>query len=406
MSGWPSVRIGDVCEFDPSKSRIRDLDGNTTVSFLPMNGLGIGGQPVSGQEERALSEVYRGYTYFADGDVLLAKITPCFENGKLGTVTELKNKVGFGSSEFMVLRPGPKVSAQYLALYLSQDEFRERGAKAMTGAVGHKRVPKEWVQNFRIPLPPLVEQQRIVARLNSAFEGISAAIAIAERNGSQAKSLLELVRDRMFVSDGAWHRIEHVCEAIVDCPNRTAPTVEGPTAFKMIRTTNVRNGQINLASTRYVAEATYQRWTRRQVPQRGDVLLTREAPMGEVGLIDFDDQVFLGQRIVSYRVNEGRMKPRFLLHVLQTKALQDQIREKASGSTVQHMRVPDTKTLLVPCPPPVQQSEIVATYESIKRELESLQEINRSKLRSLAELKQALLARAFSGGLTREPIAA
>ena len=97
-------------------------------------------------------------------------------------------------------------------------------------------------------------------------------------------------------------RIEDLCIAIVDCLNRTAPVVDGPTDFRMIRTTNVRNGWIDLNNARYVDEPTFRKWTRREVPKRGDIVLTREAPLGEVGMIRTNDSVFLGQRTVLYRV--------------------------------------------------------------------------------------------------------
>lgn len=93
-----------------------------------------------------------------------------------------------------------------------------------------------------------------------------------------------------------WERmlIVDLCAEHVDCVNRTAPVVDTPTPFKMIRTTNVRNGFIDTESVRYVTEETYRRWTRRLVPRRGDVILTREAPLGDVGKIRTDDLIFLG----------------------------------------------------------------------------------------------------------------
>jgi hypothetical protein len=202
VSDWSSERLGALCEFDPSKSQVRHLASGTIVTFLPVNDLGIGGQTVSGQEKRTISEAYKGYTYFADGDVLLAKIAPCFENGKLGVAANLKNEIGFGSSEFMVLRPGPRISARYLAHYLSQDRFRRLGAKAMTGAVGHKRVPKEWVQDFEIPLPPLAEQQRIVAILDEAFEGIAATELAYRANLARSKTFGQITLRKILESGG------------------------------------------------------------------------------------------------------------------------------------------------------------------------------------------------------------
>src|SRR5690606_35436822 len=96
-------------------------------------------------KERTLKEVYPGYTYFRENDVLLAKITPCFENGKLGIARNLKNGVGFGSSEYIVFRTNEKLIPDYLFYFLSRDQFRKSGEQVMTGAVGHKRVPKDFI---------------------------------------------------------------------------------------------------------------------------------------------------------------------------------------------------------------------------------------------------------------------
>lgn len=145
-------------------------------------------------------------------------------------------------------------------------------------------------------------------------------------------------------------RIDELCERIVDCLNRTAPIVDGPTEFKMIRTTNVRDGWIDLSEVRHVDEPTFNKWTRREKPRRGDIVLTREAPLGEVGMIRTDDAVFLGQRTVLYRADPNKLDNRYLLYVFQGEDIQQQIRALGSGSTVEHMRVPDAKEPLVPLP--------------------------------------------------------
>jgi type I restriction enzyme S subunit len=145
--------------------------------------------------------------------------------------------------------------------------------------------------------------------------------------------------------------VTEVCSSIVDCVNKTAPTVQGPTPYRMIRTTNVRGGFVDLSEVRYAEEPVYRTWTRRQVPRRGDVILTREAPLGEVGILRDDEGIFLGQRLMSYRVDPRRYDARFLLYVLLGPDLQAQIRALGSGSTVEHMRVPDAERLMVPLPP-------------------------------------------------------
>ncbi len=164
------------------------------------------------------------------------------------------------------------------------------------------------------------------------------------------------------------HSLNEVCESVVDCPNRTAPSIDEVTPYKMIRTTNIKNGWIDLSKVKYVNEETYRKWTRRQVPKRGDVILTREAPLGEVGMLRSNDHVFLGQRLVSYRADVEKLDAAFLLYSLCTDDLQGQIRAFGSGSTVEHMRVPDAKGLMLSLPPlPTQQriASILSAYDDL-----------------------------------------
>ena len=195
----------------------------------------------------------------------------------------------------------------------------------------------------------------------------------------------------------SWKRvcIAEVCESIIDCINKTASKIDGPSPYKMIRTTNIRNGRINLDSVKYVTEEVYRQWTRRQVPKPGDVLLTREAPMGEVGMILTDDYVFLGQRIVSYRTDSKKLYNKFLLYAFQSKGLQDQIQSFASGSTVQHMRVPDTKALTLPLPPIAQQKQIVAILDEAFEGIDSAIANTENNLANARELFESYLNAIF-----------
>ncbi|UQG61529.1 restriction endonuclease subunit S [Marinobacter sp. M3C] len=375
------------------------------VSFVPMSDLGIREKFFSSMEEKPFGKVSGSYTYFADDDVLLAKITPCFENGKLGIARGLVNGVGFGSSEFIVFRPSGELASEFLFYYLSQDGFRDAGQRVMSGAVGHKRVSKEFIENHLIPLPPLAEQKRMVAILDEAFEGIDAAIANTEKNLANARELfdsyLNNVIEKLSLSCPEVG-VDEACESIIDCVNKTAPKVDYPTLYKMIRTTNVRNGQVNLSSVKYVEEAVYLQWTRRQIPRRGDVILTREAPMGEVGILDSDEKIFLGQRLVSYRADPEKLNNRFLLYCFLSDFIQHQIQRLGSGSTVLHMRVPDSKKLRIPLPSLGVQREVVVTLDLLNNEACRLASISERKIAALNELKQSLLQKAFSGALTSE----
>ncbi|MCR6699857.1 MAG: restriction endonuclease subunit S [Dokdonella sp.] len=154
--------------------------------------------------------------------------------------------------------------------------------------------------------------------------------------------------------------VSELCTDVVDCVNKTAPVVDGPTEYKMIRTTNVKAGRINLDDCRYVDEATFVKWTRRIQPKRNDIVLTREAPLGEVGLLRSDEPVFLGQRTMLYRANPEKLDQRFLYYSMLGPLVQGQIRSQGSGATVEHLRVPDAESFLVAYPPLDEQRRIAA----------------------------------------------
>lgn len=144
--------------------------------------------------------------------------------------------------------------------------------------------------------------------------------------------------------------LSRVCKEIVDCINKTAPSVDFETPYKMIRTTNVKEGRINLEEVRHVDESTFVKWTRRSKLRKNDVILTREAPLGEVGLLRVDDTVFLGQRTMVYRANAKILSQRFMYYSFLSYPLQSQIQSLGSGSTVEHLRVPHAENLKIPYP--------------------------------------------------------
>ena len=191
---WKTMKLGDICQIQPKKAQVKArLKDRDEVSFMPMKDLGIQSMyPISTQIKK-LERVYNSYTYFEDNDILLAKITPCFENGKLGIASNLVNGVGFGSSEYIVLRCSEKVIPQFIYFCLNQSSFRTSGKNQMSGAVGHKRVPKEYIENYKIYLPPLLDQERIVAKLDAAdseFRNVNESIAISKANYLALKSAI------------------------------------------------------------------------------------------------------------------------------------------------------------------------------------------------------------------------
>jgi type I restriction enzyme, S subunit len=155
-------KLGNCTLINPPKSEVNNLDSATEVSFIPMKDMGINNISAIPNQKQNLQDVKGSYTYFAENDILLAKITPCFENGKLGIASKLLNRVGFGSSEYIVFRPNKNLKKEWLYYFLNRDLFRIEGAQNMSGAVGHKRVDKDFIANTLIPIPSLEEQEKII----------------------------------------------------------------------------------------------------------------------------------------------------------------------------------------------------------------------------------------------------
>lgn len=174
-------------------------------------------------------------------------------------------------------------------------------------------------------------------------------------------------------------KISDVCELIVDCVNKTAPHVEHETPYKMVRTPNIKNGNVDLSVCRFVEEETYIKWTRRAKVLRGDVLLTREAPMGQVGYVDFDQKVFLGQRIMQYRVKPEVLDSKFLLYSFLSPDLQHQFfMHEGSGSVVSHIRVPDCSNFEINIPPIEIQKKIAKILWDIDKKIKTNTQTNQT----------------------------
>ena len=185
---WEIKRLKYVSALNPKASEARKLASDTEVSFVPMEAVGeYGGLDLSLTKE--LSDVADGYTYFSDGDVVVAKITPCFENGKRSLAGELVNGIAFGTTELHVLRCRPELDKQF-AFYLTlTDAFRKLGEAEMYGAGGQKRVPESFITNLKHPLPPLPEQLAIATFLDQETSRIDALLSKKER-------LIELLQEK------------------------------------------------------------------------------------------------------------------------------------------------------------------------------------------------------------------
>ena len=185
---WDVKRGRFAMRINPPSETLRLLKIEEEVSFVPMESVGVYGG-ISLDQSRVLADISGGYTEFQDGDVIVAKITPCFENGKGAHVKGLLNGVAYGTTELHVLRAANDLNGRFLFYISISETFRKLGEAEMYGAGGQKRVPPEFNKNFRLCLPPIPEQQAIAAFLDHETGRIDTLVAKKE-------SLIELLREK------------------------------------------------------------------------------------------------------------------------------------------------------------------------------------------------------------------
>jgi len=218
-AGWQILPIKRVVRFNPSKSETGDSPSvDKQVCFLPMERISEEGE-IDCSEKRQLSEVWEGFTYFRRGDVVLAKITPCFENGKGAYLYELETEYGFGTTELFVLRPTRKIHGAFLRFVTATKTFRWLGAQNMTGAAGQQRVPSSFVKNFQIGLPPLDEQEAIVSFIQRISNSIGTAITRTQREIEltqeyRTRLIADVVTGKLDVRDVEVPEVDELEEAV------------------------------------------------------------------------------------------------------------------------------------------------------------------------------------------------
>ena len=188
------VSLSSICEINPKKSQISSLDRSLKVSFVPMTNVSEEGG-LSLVEERTIDDVWSGFTYFQEDDVVFAKITPCMENGKGTIMRGLKNKIGFGTTEFHVLRPTNKVSCSEYLFYLTHStHFRVLAELNMKGSAGQKRVPKDFFDRYKVVAPSIALQNQFAERV----QAIEAQKTKAQASLAQAEDLFNSLLQRAF----------------------------------------------------------------------------------------------------------------------------------------------------------------------------------------------------------------
>ena len=189
--GWGLVSLGSVCCINPKKSQDKNLDIGEEVSFVPMTAVTEHGE-ISTTTTMKYDDVKTGFTYFAENDVLFAKITPCMENGKGAVARGLHNRIGFGSTEFHVLRPiSGKTNSYWIYMLTAFPEFRKDAASNMTGSAGQRRVPVSFLENYQVAVPPIELQEQFAAFVEQTDKSKSAIKKSLEKTQLLFDSLMQ-----------------------------------------------------------------------------------------------------------------------------------------------------------------------------------------------------------------------
>lgn len=177
--GWRMDKLGTVCWLNPRRPFI-DRNESELTSFIPMEAVEAASGMIKNLHIKPYNKVNKGYTYFEEGDVLFAKITPCMQNGKHTIARGLIDGIGFGSTEFHVLRPKKEIISEIVWYFLRQPYILSKATEHFTGTVGQQRLPQDYLADLEIPVPPLNEQKKIVVILNEQMSAIKKAIKIAQ----------------------------------------------------------------------------------------------------------------------------------------------------------------------------------------------------------------------------------
>jgi len=388
MKRWPTFPLGKVCDINPRLFSSEIPHPDAEVTFVPMVAIDEVSATIIHPEIRHYAEVNKGYTPFRENDVLFAKITPCMQNGKAAIALNLHGGIGFGSTEFHVLRPFSSLLPQWVLAYIRQPSFRLAAEASFTGSAGQQRVPADFLKNIPIPVPPLPEQERIVKLLDEA-DAMRKLRAEADR---RTADLIPAIFQEMFGDVGRCHQnaiIEDVVTHFIDYRGKTPK--KSSCGVPLVTAKIVKDGHI-LPAAEFIPEEDYESWMRRGLPEVGDILFTTEAPLGEVAIVG-ESRIALAQRILLMRPRKDLLDSLFFMNVLKVPFVWKQIEKRATCSTVRGIRQAELRKIRIPIPPLSLQKEFAKRVTNIQ-EMEYDQAICRQRMDALF---QSMLYRAFNG---------
>lgn len=394
---WPLVTLADVATINPRIPKGKELPED--VSFLPMAAVSEQGELIN-PELRPLAEVRKGFTYFERGDVLLAKITPCFENGKAAFLDGLETEVGFGSTEFHVVRPNAEtLDGKFLFYMLWNAKFRHEGELNMTGSAGQRRVPTSYLERYTFALPPLETQKHIARVLEQADQLRKQAQQMESELNQLAQSLfLEMFGDPV-TNPKNWATA--TLGSLVEVTSGATPSKANKRfwqgAFPWVSPKDMKSAEISDAID-HINECVFAETNLKRIDEGTILIVVRGMILVHtVPIAITTAPVAINQDIKALRVvDENVVGPRYLLACLT--AMHDKLLGVVSTAAhgTKRIETTDLSTLTVPIPPMAFQHEFCKAISILREQVEA-SVVARHHYENMF---QALMQRAFKGDLT------
>ncbi len=392
---WHLLRLSEVCELNPRQQTTHDGD----VTFVPMAAVDEQMGEIVRPEVREFSEVRRGFTPFVENDVLFAKITPCMQNGKAAIARNLVNGLGFGSTEFHVLRASPVVLPEWLFLLVRRPEFRRAAEAAFTGTAGQQRVPTDFLTHSKIPVPPLSEQRRIVEILNDSRD----IRRLRRQADDLTTQLIPAIFNEMFGDPiGEVPSVDRTPVSDFVAEMRGGKSLgEDPsgTRHRVVKVSAVTWGKFQPDESKYVDD--------NYVPpqdhfvRNGDMLFSRANTVELVGATVLVEEsypdVLLSDKIWRFVwKNPQQIDPYYMLALFQHPSVRREMSNNATGTGGSMKNISKGKLMAIRVK--------LARYEDQRKFGDTAREISSLYLdeRDYKVLIQSLLAYAFSGELTAD----
>ncbi|OGW17999.1 MAG: hypothetical protein A3G93_07710 [Nitrospinae bacterium RIFCSPLOWO2_12_FULL_45_22] len=401
---WRVVKLGQVCEINPRRPKnfIRSHDAPTT--FVPMAAVDEKTGTIAEPEIVPYSKVAKGYTYFEENNVLFAKITPCMQNGKHVIARNLIDGIGFGTTEFHVLRSNNEILPEWIYYFIRQPHFLQEATTYFTGAVGQQRVPDSFLLNYIIPLPPIEEQKRITTKLQELMQEVGRARTACEKQLEAAKALPAAYLQEVFESEAAkkWERkkIGEVCKINSSRPKNFTRSSDSPTSFIPMAAVDEKTGTVakpEVVPYSKVAKGyTYF--------EENDVLFAKITPCMQNGKHVIGKNLIDGIGFGTTEFHVLRPSNEALSEWVWCFIRQPYFLNEATAyftGAVGQQRVPDSflSDYVIPVPSIEVQKNIIDELKEKMVQVENLQSAIRNQQSALNALPQSILRKAFRGEL-------